>query len=113
VIYELTADGREKLRSWLRAPPQPPELRDEGLLKLFFSGAADPQDAARTLREMRDAHLATVDRLLEIEPEAASGGGYPHIVLRFGVAYHRWVAEACDGMQEEVLSGAGRQAVGR
>jgi DNA-binding PadR family transcriptional regulator len=111
-IYELTAEGREKLRSWLRSPPQPPELRDEGLLKLFFSGAADPQDAARTLREMRDSHLQIVDRLLEIEPRAASGGGYPHIVLRFGIEYHRWVAEACERLRDEVLSQPGRERVG-
>jgi DNA-binding PadR family transcriptional regulator len=103
-IYELTAAGRSELRGWLRVPPQTFELRDEGLLKLFFSGAAGPEDAARTLRAMRDQHQATVERLREIEPRAASKGGYPLTVLRFGIEYHRWLARACEQMEREIVS---------
>lgn len=103
-IFEITPDGREELRRWLQAPPETFELRDEGLLKLFFSGAVEPQDAARTLRAMRDQHLAKVRQLRGIEPKAASkGDGYPLIVLRFGVAYHEWVAEACRQMEQDLL----------
>jgi DNA-binding PadR family transcriptional regulator len=105
-IYELTAAGRSELRRWLQAPPETFELRDEGLLKLFFSGAAAPEDAARTLRAMRDQHLATVERLREIEPRAASTGGYPLTVLRFGIEYHRWLADACERLEGDVLSKA-------
>src|ERR1700752_752121 len=36
-VYRLTAAGRKELRARLRAEPQVYELRDEGLLKLFFA----------------------------------------------------------------------------
>src|SRR5882757_10732471 len=42
VEFKLTAAGRKELRSWLRSPPETFELRDDGLLKLFFSGAVEP-----------------------------------------------------------------------
>jgi PadR family transcriptional regulator AphA len=103
-IFEITASGRDELRRWLQTPPETCELRDEGLLKLFFSDAAEPEDAARTLQAMRAEHFATVERLRAIEPKAASkGDGYPLKVLRYGIAYHEWVAEACRQMEQEVL----------
>ena len=111
-IFEITAAGRAELRDWLRQPPQTFELRDEGLLKLFFSDAVDPEDATRNLRTMRDEHLETVGRLREIEPMAATKGGYPLRVLRFGISYHQWVAEACVEMENEILSQGRKQKVG-
>src|SRR3954453_16729426 len=38
VVYSLTAKGREALEEWLTSPQRPQhEVRDEGLLKLFFA----------------------------------------------------------------------------
>ncbi len=111
-IFEITAAGREELRVWLRQPPQTFELRDEGLLKLFFSDAVDPEDATRNLRTMRDEHLNTVERLREVEPMAAAKGGYPLRVLRFGISYHQWAADACAEMEAELLSRGPKQTVG-
>src|SRR6184192_1230231 len=38
-VYELTAAGKAALEHWLEADDEPSyELRDEGMLKLFFSG---------------------------------------------------------------------------
>src|SRR3954465_11755207 len=51
-VYEITADGEEELRAWLRQPPHTFEIRDEGLLKLFFADALPPQEALATLRAM-------------------------------------------------------------
>src|SRR5581483_644451 len=38
-VYRLTASGRKQLRAWLEAEPEVYELRDEGLLKLFFAAS--------------------------------------------------------------------------
>ncbi len=111
-IFEITAAGREELRDWLRAAPRTFELRDEGLLKLFFSDAVKPEDASRNLRAMRAEHLDTVDRLRAIEPIAAVEGGYPLRVLRFGISYHQWLADACVEIETEVLSEDGKEKVG-
>ena len=53
-VYEITADGKEELKAWLRQPPGTYEMREEGLLKLFFAGALPAQEAAEILRAMRD-----------------------------------------------------------
>ena len=37
--FELTADGRRAAREWIEEPPEVLEMRDEGLLKLFFPRA--------------------------------------------------------------------------
>src|SRR5205807_10484738 len=40
MVYELTDQGEAALRDWLRSGAEPLyELRDEGMLKLFFSDA--------------------------------------------------------------------------
>src|SRR6185312_10457290 len=37
-VYELTEDGQDALSGWLESAPEPMfEVRDEGMLKLFFS----------------------------------------------------------------------------
>ena len=44
-VYEITADGEEELKAWLRQPPEVFEMREEGLLKLFFANALPPEEA--------------------------------------------------------------------
>lgn len=51
-LYSLTARGRQALEAWRAAPTEGmPELRDPGLLKLFFGADARPLALAR-----REAH---------------------------------------------------------
>src|SRR6201997_4319112 len=39
-VYDLTEAGKDALHGWLRSDAEPvDELRDEGMLKLFFSDA--------------------------------------------------------------------------
>ena len=56
--YDITAEGREALAEWLREPsPGHQELRDPGLLKLFFSELDEEGEAFEALaREQVAAH---------------------------------------------------------
>jgi hypothetical protein len=46
-MFEITPAGRAELTGWLgRDDPMPFELRDTGMLKLFFRGAGLPAPAA-------------------------------------------------------------------
>ena len=47
-VYEITADGEEELKAWLRQPPSTYEMREEGLLKLFFADALPPRRRSRS-----------------------------------------------------------------
>jgi DNA-binding PadR family transcriptional regulator len=108
-VFRITAAGRKELRSWLRQPPETYEIRDEGLLKLFFAGALPPEDAAATLEAMRDRSQQTLAQLREMEPMAATAGGYPLIVLRGGIELNEWYSDWCERTQSELLA-AGAEA---
>jgi DNA-binding PadR family transcriptional regulator len=101
-VYELTADGRRELRRWLDEPPEVFEMRDEGLLKLFFSGAKP--DAARKALEARRAYYENKRaQLLEIQPLAKSAPDrFPELVLRCGLSLSEASIEWCDAALAEL-----------
>jgi DNA-binding PadR family transcriptional regulator len=105
-VYKITAAGRKELRTWLREPPTVYEMRDEGLLKLFFAGALPPQEAVKTLRAMREQRLVVVERLREIEPSAMAAGGFPLMVLRGGIEFNEMLADWCERMERQLLADA-------
>ena len=86
--YTLTDRGRGALRDWLGAPVHAvPELRDLGLLKLFFG--ADPMRLAAGQLEAHRAKLAEYEALAEQEMPAGmrraldSGLGHEREFVRF------------------------------
>jgi DNA-binding PadR family transcriptional regulator len=102
-VYEITADGEEELKAWLRQPPETYEMREEGLLKLFFAGVLPPADGAEILRSMREQRLSMVKRLRDLEPNIAKEDPYPLMVLRGGIEFNEWFAGWCERMEREVL----------
>jgi PadR family transcriptional regulator AphA len=100
-IYELTPAGEAALVTWLRdEEPMPFELRDIGLLKLFFADASDRADAAALLERFRRRSEDRVATLRAIEPDAraAAGEGNPHplLTLRLGIAFHQAMVDVCE-----------------
>jgi DNA-binding PadR family transcriptional regulator len=106
-VYEITADGEEELRAWLRQPPATFEMREEGLLKLFFAGALPREESVEILRAMREHRLAVNRKLRAMEPVAAEKEDpFPLIVLRGGLEFTQWFAEWCERMEAELLGTA-------
>lgn len=110
-VYEITADGEEELRAWLRQPPTTFEMRDEGLLKLFFADALEPREAVEVLRAMR-AHREEGNRQLRAMESAAAekDSPYPLAVLRGGIEFTEWFADWCARMEEQILAAAERSS---
>jgi PadR family transcriptional regulator AphA len=111
-VYRLTAAGRKELRRWLERPAATFELRDEGLLKLFFSGAGTPADAGESVAAKRRFHADKLERLREIEPAVrASDDPYPYMVLRHGIEYSEWMIAWCERVERELgdTSGGGKR----
>jgi PadR family transcriptional regulator, regulatory protein AphA len=104
VRYELTPSGRKTLVDWLRTPTAGYELRDEGLLKLFFADALEPADALALVRTFKAARQATLDRLREIEAHTAarSHAGFPAVVLEYGIAHHEWAVDWCSRLEQRL-----------
>jgi PadR family transcriptional regulator, regulatory protein AphA len=97
-VYTLTSEGERVLEEWLQEPPAPPELRFEGLLKLFFLRANERDIASRQLASMRAQNAAALQRLREIEPAARElPDGSQLLVLRSGIA----TLQAVEGWLDE------------
>jgi PadR family transcriptional regulator AphA len=95
-VYQLTRLGEEALRDWVVEPVVAPlEIRDEMLLKLFFSDVVNDRDRAELLERMQRREQDMVARLKAIEPIAKSEGGAPcrYTVLRGGLGLHSWLAD--------------------
>ena len=90
--YRITESGRAALREWLRDPtPEPTQIRDLGLLKLFFADTLSADEVAElaraqeALHRQRLQHYEAVDRRLSGRPEVA----FAHATLRMGILCER------------------------
>jgi len=110
-VYRLTAAGRKELRRWLERDPETFELRDEGLLKLFFSAGGGPEAPLGAIAAKRRQHAATLDQLREIEPAVrAFDDPHPHVVLRYGIELNEWMLAWCDRATGELERGRRKAA---
>ena len=105
-IYQITATGRAALAEWLTRPEALPfELRDTGMLKLFFADALDGDQALALLRAVRRRSQDYLETLRAIEPAARraeeDGNRYPRLTLRLGLAYHQAVIDECAAFERE------------
>jgi DNA-binding PadR family transcriptional regulator len=94
-VYRLTTAGRKELRAWLKTEPEVYEVRDEGLLKLFFAAATDGESAPATLDAMRRDHMRIVEQLRGVEAEGPPAG-FGYLVLSYGIEFHEWIAGWCE-----------------
>jgi PadR family transcriptional regulator AphA len=87
--YTITRAGREALEQWRNEPTTAlSELRDQGMLKLFFG--ADPQKLAPAQLEAHRRKLAEFEALLEVVQQ--HGQSATCLVLEAGIGHEReWV----------------------
>jgi PadR family transcriptional regulator AphA len=88
-LYRLTDKGREALEAWRAEPTaQLSEVRDLGLLKLFFG--ADKAQLAQVQLEAHRAELAEYERIRDSLPADLPEG--PRLALEFGMRHARtWI----------------------
>ena len=101
--YRITDAGREAFAGWIRDPELTQEMRDEGLLKLFFAGLLERDDAIAVLAATRERQIEKLERLREIEPHAAAAERFgPHAVLRYGLGMSEFAVRWCDETLKEL-----------
>ena len=106
-VYEITADGEEELRAWLRQEPETFEMRDEGLLKLFFADALPREEALAILRSMRARRLAVNQQLRDLKQmKGELDDPFPMMVLQGGLEFTEWFADWCERMEARLLDSA-------
>ena len=92
--YSITEAGRAELEAWLRDPDAGrAEVREPGLLKLFFGALADGEDMTRLARARVELYTEELERYEAIEKTIIDEPDlrYPYATLRLGMA---WV-KAC------------------
>jgi DNA-binding PadR family transcriptional regulator len=107
--FTMTKAGEAVLRKWLRqSGPIPFELRDIGLVKLFFADALDQDDALGLLAAVRRRSEERVAMLRSIEPAAHSseqeGNIYPMLTLRMGIVFHQAMLAVCSDFEQRVVT---------
>ena len=111
-VYSLTAVGEEALDGWLGSGGELVwELRDEGLLKLFFSEGREPEAVLDHLRAVRARSEAVSAQLRGLAPDGlGEPGPGPKMALEFGIALNEWQAEWWRRAEERVAREAGAAA---
>lgn len=95
-VYELTDDGRKALEDWLLGESVTIELRDESLLRLFFSDAL-PRDQALGLLEARKrGHEEYLAVLHAIDARPGEDPDFVDLVLRWGIDFNDWGRQWCE-----------------
>jgi DNA-binding PadR family transcriptional regulator len=91
-VYTLTPAGREALDTWLREPTrEQTQIRDTGLLKLFFGDGLSAADVAELAGAQEEAHRA---RLAVYEAKESEIEEPQHAAtLRAGLLFERTFAE--------------------
>jgi DNA-binding PadR family transcriptional regulator len=101
--YSITPEGEDALLAWLRSEREAPvQLRDEGLLRLFFADALPGEDQLTLVRRLRQrARSVTAYMRSACVPVAevheSHGTYFPAIAARFGadlwVFTEEWLAK--------------------
>lgn len=106
-VFELTDAGRAALKAWLQSRAEPlHELRDEGMLKLFFSDSGGPELRIENIRAMHDLHTRTLAQLRALEPMAGTGPRGPYLTLQLGIELHQRIVDWCQAAEHRLAEEA-------
>jgi DNA-binding PadR family transcriptional regulator len=111
-LYSITGKGKEALVAWLAEAPNPPNLRIELLLKIFFGSRGEAARLGPMLKDQEAACRAAYGELLITEKhlidEIESGGErgrmarFQLMTLRYGKRYYESLGEWCRETLEEL-----------
>jgi len=108
-VYELTPTGERAFDDWLTAEgPERFEMRDEGLLRLFFGAALTRDDLLALARRRREWAERSLAEFLEVERYFAGLGDSPQgAVLDYGIELMEWYAAWFGALEERLRNGRG------
>lgn len=95
-VYRITDAGRSALAEWLRAPvAEARQIRDPGLLKLFFGGLAEPGDVVSLAQAQTKSHRRRLEQYRSFERAADPPPGWAHplATLQLGKLYEQAAIE--------------------
>ena len=104
--YAVTEQGEHALHEWLTQSSTPSfELRNEGLLKLFFADALAPEQQLEVVRAMRAQHEAILDGIRRATPPYRPDRKFGYITWLYGLGLHGWVVDWCKQVECDLAEG--------
>jgi len=105
-LYRLTRMGEEALADWVSDTSlRPCEIRDEMLVRLFFSDVVELDKRVELARKMAGRHRAQADGLRkhgESRPEETPMHAQ---VLRFGIEFHGFLSNWYERLADHLAKG--------
>jgi DNA-binding PadR family transcriptional regulator len=106
LVYELTPAGERALRGWLLGESDVYEVKDEGLLRLFFGELVSPDELLVLVRRRREWFEAAGAHFRSISQELGEVEGPSGDVLRYGIELMDWNASWWADLEERLTSRA-------
>ena len=105
-VYSLTEAGDRALHAWLTDPSESAfELRNEGLLKVFFADCLGDEEAIAVVRGMRTKHEAILDGIRRASPGYGPGRRFGYLTWQYGLGLHGWIIEWCTQTERDLAEG--------
>jgi len=110
-VYSLTPAGEKALHEWLTDTESFTfEMRDEGLLRLFFGDALSRDEVVANLRAQQGFLELVLARFREIEVEARTGFAsedqlHPYLSLQYGIGLITWMRDWCAETERRLAAG--------
>ena len=106
ITYELTPEGSAALHDWLSSDaPLVFEMRNEGMLKLFFSDVA-PETKLAQIRAMRSHYERQRAELHAIGKDPSEMTTGPGMTLDLGLGLVEWLIEWCLKAEDRLATAA-------
>lgn len=109
--YEITPEGEAALLAWLRSEREAPvQLRDEGLLRLFFADALPGEDQLTLVRRLRQraqnvAAYMQAQGVPSAQARELHGARFPALAARFGADLWAFTEEWLAKLEAELAAG--------
>jgi DNA-binding PadR family transcriptional regulator len=106
--FTIARKGRAALTAWLRVPAETPtEIRDLGLLKLFFGSLVEPSRVVALARGQRDLHARRLAGYRALWDERAKGEDpFALATLELGLRFEAMVTDFWSDLVRRPPSGA-------
>jgi DNA-binding PadR family transcriptional regulator len=105
-IFRITPAGSEALGEWLTGSSTRVELRDESLLRLFFSDMSAREQALGLLAARREGYRQMLEYLRSLDDGTGPDPPFVDLVYRWGLDYCEWGMEWCDRQERRLRQAA-------
>jgi DNA-binding PadR family transcriptional regulator len=103
-VYDLTEAGKQALEQWLEADEEPTyELRDEGMLRLFFSDSL-PRRRIEIVRGIREREERDLAHLRSLEADASKGPTGSYLTLQMGIEITESTIGWCEATERRLAA---------